>query len=55
MLDTMGMLGDISGTYDIWAVADIGIVQFWFEWTNPLNGFALETLFTKDMVSVTMP
>ncbi len=55
MVDTMGMVGDISGTYDIWLVEDIGIVQFWFEWTNPLNGFAMETLFTKDIVSVTMP
>ena len=56
MIDNQGYLGgNITGTYDIWVVEDIGIVRYWYEWTNPLNNFALETLFTKEMVSVTMP
>ena len=56
MADTgMGMVGDISGTYDQWFVEGIGIVRFWYEWTNPLNNFALETLFTKEMTAYTMP
>ena len=57
MVDTgMGYVGDISGSQDMWFVEDIGIVRFWYTWNNDLiTGGVEETMFTKEMVSVTMP
>ena len=52
----MGYVGDVSGTQDMWFVEDIGIVRFWYTLNNSmLTGGIEETLFTKEMVSVTMP
>ncbi len=55
MTDPTGYVGDVQGTYDQWYVEEIGLIRFWYDWTNPLNSMVWETLFTKEMSSVTMP
>ena len=53
---SQGYVGDVTGTQDMWFVEDIGIVRFWYTWNNSMiTGGVDETLFTKEMTSVTMP
>ena len=55
MTDLGSIVGDVSGSQDYWLVEDIGIVRYWYTWDNDYVTTGEETLFVKEMTSVTMP